>query len=65
MFALAQAALSVDMIVTSDGVNFRAEASLDAPVVNAFDKGTIAEVLQHDPAGWSKVKVSGIIGYIK
>ena len=64
-FALTQTSLAAGSLVTNDTVNFRAGASLDADVIRALDPGVSVEVLEHDPAGWTKVKFSGVEGYIK
>ena len=52
-------------LVTNDSVNFRAGASTDAEVYRTLGPGTSVEVLEHDPAGWSKVKHNGTVGYMR
>ena len=64
-FAFAQNAQAAEMTVADTNVNFREEASLNSVVMKALDKGTKVEVLEHDPAGWSKVKFNGTTGYIR
>ena len=58
-------AIAADTLVTNDTVNFRSGASLDAEVIMAISPGTSVEVLEHNPSGWSKVRVNGTTGYIK
>ena len=62
---LVPTARAAGVLITSGTVNFRASASLDAEIIRTLDPGTSVEVLDHDPAGWSKVTVGGISGYIK
>jgi len=50
---------------TTDGVNLRAEPSTEAEVLRTVSLGTNIEVIEHDPAGWSKVKVENTEGYIR
>jgi len=50
---------------TTSGVNVRAEASTSSDVVRTVASGASVEVLEHDPAGWSKVKAGGDTGYIR
>ena len=65
LMMLTASAAAVEMVVTRNGVNFRAEASLQSQVIRALDAGARAQLLEHDPAGWSKVIVDGTTGYIK
>ena len=65
MFALMQFALAAEMRVSDEGVNFRDGASLDSHVIKTLISGTSVDVLEHDPAGWSKVSVDGTVGFIK
>ena len=50
---------------TTDDVNFRSGPSLNSSIITSVDKGSSVEVLEHNPAGWSKVRVNGTAGYIK
>ena len=50
---------------TTDGVNVRAAASTDSRVVTTVSAGTSVEVTEHNPAGWSRVRVNGTNGYIR
>ena len=50
---------------TTDGVNFRSSPSTDASIIKTVYVGTNVDVHEHDPAGWSKVKISGTTGYIR
>ena len=65
IFALMQTAAAAGTLVTVDNVNFRKGPSLDASVITTVKSGSSVEVLEHDPAGWSKVKVNGTTGYIR
>ena len=62
---LMQTTMAADMRVTRSGVNFRTEASLESSVIRSLDAGTSVELIEHDPAGWSKVRVNGTVGYIR
>ena len=50
---------------TTDGVNLRASASTNSSVLQTIIAGTNVEVLEHDPAGWSRVRVNGTTGFIR
>jgi len=50
---------------TTAGVNVRSSASTASNVVTTVARGTSIEVLEHDPAGWSRVKVNGTNGFIR
>jgi len=50
---------------TTSDVNVRSEPSTESEVVTVVDNSTNVEVLEHDPAGWSKVQVGGHSGYIR
>ena len=65
MFALMQIALAAEMRVSDESVNFRDGASLDSHVIKTLSLGSKVDVLEHDPAGWSKVSVGGTVGFIK
>jgi len=62
---MAQTALAADTFRTTDSVFFRKDASTDAEAYRLLDPGTNVEVLEHDPAGWSKVTQNGNTGYIR
>ena len=47
------------------GVNVRSTASTDSSVVATVEKGSNVDVTEHDPAGWSKVRVGGKNGFIR
>jgi uncharacterized protein YgiM (DUF1202 family) len=57
--------MAAESYVTSGKVNLRSEGSLDAPVLQTLEGGVAVDVLEYDPAGWSKVAVDGVNGYIK
>jgi len=52
---------------TTDGVNLRSSASTtsNANILRTVVAGTSVEVLEHDPSGWSKVRVDGTTGFIR
>jgi uncharacterized protein YgiM (DUF1202 family) len=58
-------ALAADVFVVKDRVNFRNGPSTDSKVIKTLAAGTSVEVIEHDPACWSKVKVSGTVGYVR
>ena len=58
-------ALAAVTFVTTDAVNVRSGPSTDSSVVKGIYSNTSVEVLEHDPAGWSKVQVHGSTGYIR
>lgn len=64
-FALATTSLAAQSLVTTDSVNFRTGPSLDSSVISTLNTGDSVEVLEHDPAGWSTVRVNGTTGYIR
>ena len=65
IFAIAPSALAATYFTTTDDVNFRKTSSLDGEVIKVLYTSTRVEVLEHDPAGWSKVKADGATGYIR
>ena len=50
---------------TTDGVNFRTGPSTDASIIRALSTGTRVVMLDHNPNGWSKVRVSEREGFIR
>jgi len=50
---------------TTAGVNVRSGESTTSNVLTTVIEGTSVEVSDHDPAGWSRVSVSGTSGYIR
>jgi len=50
---------------TTDGVNIRAYASTDSNIISTVAAGASVEVTEHDPAGWSRVRVGGTAGFIR
>ena len=65
LFPSASASTSAPTLVTTAGVNLRSGASTDDGVIRALNPGTSVEVLEHDPAGWSRVRVHGDTGFIR
>jgi len=67
IFALAQTAIAAGTITfrTTYGVNMRSEASTTANVLRTVDAGAVVEVLNHNPADWSRVRVGGTTGFIR
>jgi uncharacterized protein YgiM (DUF1202 family) len=58
-------AYAADTFLTGARVNLRAEASLESGVIKTLNAGVSVEVLEYDPANWSKVSTGGVTGYIK
>ena len=50
---------------TNDIVNMRSSPSTSAAVMQTVNLNTLVEMLEHDPVGWSKVRLNGVEGYIK
>jgi len=66
MIGLSQTALANSMTFrTTDSVRFRTAPNTDAEVIRVLDPGTSVEVVDHDPAGWSKVTQGGKTGFIR
>ena len=65
IYVFAPTAKASDYFIANDDVNFRDGPSTDSKVIKAIWNGTSIEVIEHNPAGWSKVKLDGIAGYIK
>lgn len=51
--------------VTTSGVHLRSGASTSSSSLAGISQGASVEVLEHDPAGWSRVQVGGTTGYIR
>ena len=64
-FAFAATSLAAETLVTTDRVNLRTGSSLDADVITTLNAGAGVEVLEHNPAGWSRVRTNGTTGYIR
>ena len=65
MCAIMPITMAAAYFVTTDDVNFRKSASLDGEIIKVLYTSTRVEVLEHDPAGWSKVSADGAMGYIR
>jgi len=63
--ALPASAASVGTFRTTGDVNLRSEPSTDANVITVVYNSSSVEVLDHDPAGWSRVQVGGSTGFIR
>jgi len=50
---------------TTSGVNIRASASTTADIVRTVAAGTNIEVTEHNPTGWSKVRIGDASGFIR
>jgi len=50
---------------TTSGVNLRSAASTDSSILRTVVAGTSVDVLEHNPAGWSKVKINDSNGFIR
>jgi len=53
------------MFRTTAGVNVRESASTDSAIVTTVNVGDEVEVVEHDPAGWSRVRVGESTGFIR
>lgn len=66
MIGLANTALAASaQFQTTAGVNLRSGPTVDSGIVRAVGVGANVEMIEHDPAGWSNVKVNGTVGYIR
>ena len=65
MLGLAQTVLAADTFRTTSGVNLRSGPSTEANVIRTVDTGSAVEMLNHDPAYWSRVRINGTTGYIR
>lgn len=65
MFGLIQTTQAAGTFRTTDDVRFRSGPSLDANTIKTINNGTKVEVLEHNPADWSKVKIDNTTGYIR
>ena len=67
VLALAQiaTAASGETFITTEGVNLRSAASTDASVVTTIPAGSSVTLVNHDPAGWSRVRINGTEGFIR
>ena len=63
--ALAHTASASETFLATDGVRLRTDPTTDSAIVRVVNQGSSVDVLEHDPAGWSMVKVNGSTGYIK
>jgi len=61
----APVALAGDLFITTTHARFRTSASTNAEVIRTLAPGTSVEVLEHDPAGWSRVRSGDTTGYIR
>ena len=50
---------------TTGGVNVRAAASTESNILKVINADVSIEVLEHDPVGWSRVRVDGVTGFIR
>ncbi|MCL2201958.1 MAG: SH3 domain-containing protein [Oscillospiraceae bacterium] len=67
VFAFVQTAAAsnaAENFVTTAGVNVRESASTNATVLRTVSAGHAVTVVTHDPAGWSRVRVNGVEGFI-
>jgi len=62
---MSQSATAAGTFRTTDRVNLRSGPSTDSEAIVVVNAGTNVEVLEHDPAGWSKVQVGNSTGYIR
>jgi len=50
---------------TTEGVNVRASGSTSSNILQTVARGTSVEVTEHNPAGWSRVRVGNTNGFIR
>jgi len=62
---MSQTALATGALRTTTGVNLRSSPDSSAGSLRTVSAGTNVEILEHDPAGWSKVQVGSTVGYIR
>ena len=65
MLAFAPGAAASGTFLTTDGVNLRSGPALESSIIRTLNPNTRVEVLEHDPAGWSRVRVHGDVGFIR
>jgi len=65
MVGMTQSALAAGTFRTTGRVNLRTEPSTDSNAIGVVDSGASVEVLEHNPAGWSKVQVGNSTGFIR
>ena len=63
--AMAPVALAAELFITTTHARFRTAASTNANVISTLAPGASVEVLEHDPAGWSRVRSGDTTGYIR
>jgi mannosyl-glycoprotein endo-beta-N-acetylglucosaminidase len=51
-------------VKVSDGLNVRASASKSADIIGSLSNGTVVTILDESTAGWYKVKVNNITGWV-
>ena len=54
-----------ETFTTTAGVNMRETASADSTVVSVVQEGVAVAMLDHNPAGWSRVQVGSATGFIR
>gem|GEM_PF-620250 len=65
VFSLSQTALASGTFRVTAGVHVRSSESAQASSLTTVNEGTSVDVLEHNPAGWSKVQVGSTTGYIR
>ena len=63
--AMAPVALASELFITTTHARFRTSASTNANVISTLAPGASVDVLEHDPAGWSRVRSGDTTGYIR
>ena len=59
------AAMTDGIFVTTEDTKLRSAPTIASPAVSDISTGTRVALLSHDPAGWSRVSVSGSEGFIR
>jgi len=68
VFALTQNAVAsdpTDFFVTTSTVRLRSGPSTYTDIITLVEDGTRVQVVDHDPAGWSSVRINGTAGFIR
>lgn len=63
--ALAQTAEASGTFRVTAGVHVRSSPSSSASSLTTVNQDSSVDVIEHDPAGWSKVQVGSTVGYIR
>jgi len=67
ILGVSQSALAntADTFRTTANVNMRSEPSINGGVVRVVGSGSEVDVIAHNPAGWSRVQIGDVSGFIR